>query len=132
MLRAPVPCVSLFWKQRCRELEVSGSRAFSPRPASPGIPRLSSLDSAVAEDDDVEDEPSLGQIYGEGLAVLLAHLAAARRPQVQAWLQLKEDLIKSDAAALDSEQGWDDLNDLEADFIVTSEQHRSKGSWLVA
>ena len=70
------------------------------------------------------------RLVGEGLAVLLSHLAANRRPQVQAWLQLKEELVRSDTVALYAD-GWDDLNDLEADFITTSEMHRGK-SWLVA
>ena len=107
------------------------------------MPRLASLDGAaeVAEGEGEEDgadgelptEGRMAHAYGEGLAVLLSHLAAARRPQVQAWLQLKEDVVRSEAAALydHHEQGWDDINDLEADFIVTSEQHRGK-SWLVA
>ena len=51
-----------------------------------------------------EEEDEEGQPYGEGLAVLLSHLASSRRPQVQAWLQLKEDLVKSDAAALHATQ----------------------------
>ena len=68
--------------------------------------------------------------YGEGLAVLLGHLAASRQPQVQAWLQLKEELMANDDAWL--AQGWDDLNDLEADFIHTNAQHLTNKSWLVA
>ena len=86
-------------------------------------------EEAVDEDDEVDEEGAVAVAYGEGLAVLLGHLAATRRPQVQAWLQLKEDLVASDAAALQIEQGWDDLDDLEADFIVTNAQHLGK-SWL--
>jgi len=47
-------------------------------------------------------------------------------------MQLKEDLQLSDAAALHATQGWDDLNDLEADFIHTNLSHLSNKSWLVA
>ena len=67
--------------------------------------------------------------YGEGLAALLGHLAASRKPQVQAWLQLKEDLMASDEATL-AEGGWDDLNDLEQDFLAVNSQHLAKKAWL--
>ena len=82
--------------------------------------------------DDGDGEGAVAVAYGEGLAVLLSHLATSRRPQVQAWLQLKEDLRLSDAAALHATQGWDDLNDLEADFLVTNAQHLQNKSWLVS
>ena len=42
------------------------------------------------EDDLDGDGNPLTRAYGEGLAVLIGHLAAVRQPQVQAWLQLQK------------------------------------------
>jgi len=67
--------------------------------------------------------------YGEGLAALLGHLSASRQPQVQAWLQLKEDLQAADEEAM-LNQGWDDLNDLEEEYIQLNHQHLASKSWL--
>eukprot|EP00900_Chrysochromulina_parva_P025533 jgi/Chrpa1/7613/Chrysochromulina_OHIO_Genome00003652-RA len=69
--------------------------------------------------------------YGEGLAVLLSHLAASRPPQVAAWLQLKEEQRAHDEEALE-EGGWDDLNELEEAFIHTNTAHLANKSWLIA
>jgi len=71
------------------------------------------------------------QAYGEGLAVLLSHLAASRPPQVAAWLQLKEEQRMFDEEALE-EGGWDDLNELEEAFIHTNAAHLAHKSWLNA
>jgi len=65
--------------------------------------------------------------YGEGFRVLLGHLAASRQPQVQAWLQLKEELVAADEGL---NQGWDDLNDLEEEYIALNQQHLASKSWL--
>lgn len=122
--------------------EVAGSVALQDHTSS--VHRVSSIDIALIDegsdddfddDDDDDDETIEGCVaraYGEGLAVLLSHLAANRRPQVQAWLQLKEDLVRSERNDL-YEQGWDDLNDLEEEFIFTSEVHRGASApvWMV-
>ena len=114
-------------KRRLSELGGNGGGAKG------GVERVASISSVDGEDDDDgEDGGAVAVAYGEGLAVLLSHLAAARRPRVQAWLQLKEDLVRSDAAALHATQSWDDLNDLEADFIVTNAQHLQNKSWLTS
>jgi len=72
-----------------------------------------------------------GDGCGEGLSALISHLTAQRQPQVQAWLRLKDDLMKADEALMFAE-GWDDLNDLEADFHQINAQHLTNKSWLVA
>ena len=99
-----------------------------------------------------------GEGCGEGLSALISHLTAQRQPQVQvcptaiacpldayahaiiacpidarsqAWLLLKDELMKADEALMFAE-GWDDLNDLEADFHHINAQHLTNKSWLVA
>ena len=64
--------------------------------------------------------------YGEGLAQLLSHLASARPPHAQAWLQLKAEI-----ATEEEERGWDDLEHLEGDFIEINAAHTG-GNWLIA
>ena len=129
--------------QRRRTTAEISSLAVSPSDSAPAIARLASRamsipeededdDADLADEEDEEDEEgAVAVAYGEGLAVLLSHLATNRRPQVQAWLQLKEDLVRADEDALHEEQGWDNVEDLEADFIVTNAQHLGK-SWLVS
>ena len=112
----------------------SPQRSGGVATGTPGVSRSVTLDDELDADaeEGAEGEGAVAVAYGEGLAVLLSHLATSRRPRVQAWLQLKEDLIRSDAAALGATQGWEDINDLEADFIVTNAQHLQQKSWLVA
>lgn len=85
------------------------------------------------EDDLDGDGNPLTRAYGEGLAVLIGHLAAVRQPQVQAWLQLKEEAAAADMEALGLDgETWEDLDGLEADFVQTNATHQPNRSWLMA
>jgi len=89
---------------------------------------LASDDADQDEDDELVDEwiePvlhsfELQEAYGDGLMLLLQHLATARQPSVQAWLQLKLEAERaSDAAASE----WTNLSDLEEDFVLINHEH---------
>lgn len=90
------------------------------------------VEVSVEGDLDGDGNP-LTRAYGEGLAVLIGHLAAVRQPQVQAWLQLKEEAAAADQEALGLDgETWEDLDGLEADFVQTNATHQPNRSWLVA